>query len=227
MSVTLTQTSLKRLEGVHPHLATVIKKAAEISDIQFQITCGVRTLSAQRKLVAAGYSRTLKSRHIPAPNGLAHAVDLVVMVSGKPVWTPAAYHRLADAVKAAARQVGVSVEWGGDWSSFFDGPHFQLPWASYPGVSSVNDSPVPQPTEKELATLVPGTRGEAVMSLQRDLNAAFPGHQIKVDGDFGPATRRAVQSAAGALIGKDTDIVTASLRDKIARAARKAVPRAA
>ncbi|MFN9977709.1 MAG: M15 family metallopeptidase [Phycisphaerae bacterium] len=24
------------------------------------------------------------------------------------------------------------MEWGGDWRSFFDGPHFQLPWAGYP-----------------------------------------------------------------------------------------------
>jgi len=28
--------------------------------------------------------------------------------------------------------VGVSVEWGGDWKSFKDGPHYQLPWAKYP-----------------------------------------------------------------------------------------------
>lgn len=224
MSVSLTQASLKRLEGVHPDLVKVIKRAADQSTIQFQITCGVRTLSAQRKLVASGASRTMKSRHIPAPNGLAHAVDLVVMISGKPVWAEALYHQLADIVKKAARELGVPIEWGGDWKSFFDGPHFQLPWASYPGVTSVADAPVPQPTEKELATLVPGSRGEAVMSLQRDLNAAFPGGlQLKVDGDFGPTTRRAVQSAAGALTGKDTDIVTASLREKIAKAVRKAV----
>lgn len=223
MSVTLTKASLARLDGVHPHLVSVIKAAAETSAVQFQVTCGVRSLAAQRKLVRDGYSRTLKSRHIPAPNGLSHAVDLVVMQAGKPVWAPAAYHRLADVIKTAARSVGVTVEWGGDWGSFFDGPHFQLPWSNYPGVASVADAAPPQPTGKELATLVPGSRGSAVMDLQRDLNSAFPGGlQLTVDGDYGPATRRAVQSAAGALIGKDTDIVTAALRDKIAAAARKA-----
>jgi peptidoglycan L-alanyl-D-glutamate endopeptidase CwlK len=35
-------------------------------------------------------------------------------------------------MKTAAAAEGVPVEWGGDWRSFFDGPHFQLPWASYP-----------------------------------------------------------------------------------------------
>ena len=224
MSVKLTAASLKRFTGVHPHLVSVIRRAAEISTIQFQVTCGVRTLSAQRKLVAIGASRTLKSRHIPTQNGLGHAVDLVVMIAGKPSYASLApYAKLADIVKQAAHEIGIKVEWGGDWVGFRDGPHFQLPWAEYPGTEKVADTPAPAPTERDLATLMPGSRGEPVMALQRDLNAAFPGGlQLKIDGDFGPATRRAVQSAAGALIGKDTDIVTASLRDKIAVAARKA-----
>ena len=29
--------------------------------------------------------------------------------------------------------VGVPIEWGGDWRTFKDGPHFQLPWGKYPG----------------------------------------------------------------------------------------------
>lgn len=224
MPVTLTVQSLKRLEGVHPHLVAVIKRAAEISDLQFQVNEGVRSLNRQRALVAQGASRTLKSRHIPAPNGLGHAVDLVVYVSGRLSWEEPLYHRLADIVKGAARAMGTPIEWGGDWTSFFDGPHFQLPWDQYPGVANVADAPPPVPTEVELSTLVPGSRGEAVMSLQRDLNAAFPaGVRLVVDGDYGPTTRRAVQSAAGALTGRDADIVTPSLRKKIADAAARQV----
>ena len=37
-----------------------------------------------------------------------------------------------EAVKKAAEDVGVSIEWGGDWSKFKDGPHYQLPWSKYP-----------------------------------------------------------------------------------------------
>jgi peptidoglycan L-alanyl-D-glutamate endopeptidase CwlK len=35
-------------------------------------------------------------------------------------------------VKRAAQEVGVPVEWGGDWKSFKDGPHWQLPFKEYP-----------------------------------------------------------------------------------------------
>ena len=37
---------------------------------------------------------------------------------------------LADA--AAAANLGTPIEWGGDWVSFKDGPHWQLPHAEYP-----------------------------------------------------------------------------------------------
>ena len=35
-------------------------------------------------------------------------------------------------MKLAAEDIGIPLEWGGDWTSFKDGPHFQLPWRDYP-----------------------------------------------------------------------------------------------
>jgi peptidoglycan L-alanyl-D-glutamate endopeptidase CwlK len=35
-------------------------------------------------------------------------------------------------VKAAARQCGVPIIWGGDWPGFPDGPHFELDRGKYP-----------------------------------------------------------------------------------------------
>jgi peptidoglycan L-alanyl-D-glutamate endopeptidase CwlK len=35
-------------------------------------------------------------------------------------------------MKDAAEELEVDLEWGGDWKSFPDGPHFQLGWGSYP-----------------------------------------------------------------------------------------------
>lgn len=32
----------------------------------------------------------------------------------------------------AGKEFGIDVEWGGNWDSFRDGPHFQLTWKSYP-----------------------------------------------------------------------------------------------
>ena len=40
--------------------------------------------------------------------------------------------KIAAAMKEAGRDLGIPVEWGGDWKGFKDGPHFQLPWKEYP-----------------------------------------------------------------------------------------------
>lgn len=215
----LTKSSLKRLEGVHPDLVRVVKRAAEASGVAFQVTEGVRTLARQRALMKAGSSKTLKSRHLVAPNGYGHAVDLVAMIGGRVSWEEPLYHRIADAMKDAAFLLRVPIEWGGDWRTFFDGPHFQLPWATYPGAGLGEAAPEP-PAPAELATLMPGSKGEAVAALQADLVAL--GAALKADGDFGPKTRAAVLRVSATLQAKPTDIVTAGLRDKIAKAARRA-----
>lgn len=224
MPTKLTATSLKRLIGLHPHLAAVARRAAEITTQPFQITEGTRTSSRQRQLLKAGASRTLKSRHIPAPNGLGHALDVVAMVAGRISWEVPLYYPIADAFKQAGRELGIAIEWGGDWKGFFDGVHFQLPWAEYPGVKAAGDPPVPQPTERELATILPGAAGEAVMILQGDLNTL--GHHVKVDGHYGPVTRRAVLDVTHRLTGKRLDAVTVPIRAAIAKAAAKASKKA-
>jgi len=122
----LPSTSIKRLEGVHPDLVKVVKRAAELTDVPFIVTEGLRTLARQKQLVAAGASKTMKSRHL---NG--HAVDLAVVLNGKLSWDWPLYHKLAKIVKQAAAEVKVPIEWGGDWKSFKDGVHFQLPWSIY------------------------------------------------------------------------------------------------
>jgi len=128
----LTPTSDLRLRGVHPDLAKVVRKAAEITTIDFIVTCGKRTVEEQRKLFSAGATRTMKSRHIPGKSGFACAVDLAATVDGKVRWDWPLYAKLAKAMKQAAKDAKVPLEWGGDWTSFKDGPHFQLPWSKYP-----------------------------------------------------------------------------------------------
>jgi peptidoglycan L-alanyl-D-glutamate endopeptidase CwlK len=117
-------------------LVRVVNRCAkDWTDKQFTfgLTCGVRTLEEQKVLVKKGASKTLKSRHIPAPNGYSHAVDVVAFIDGKVRWDWPLYDKIAKAMKAAAKSEKVQIEWGGDWVSFKDGPHFQLPWATYPG----------------------------------------------------------------------------------------------
>ena len=132
----LNTTSMARLRGVHPDLVRVVLRCAadwKDKDTGFIVTCGVRTLEEQKVLVAKGASKTLRSRHIPAKNGYGHAVDLAAAIQGQVRWDWPLYDKLAKAMKAAAKAEKVPLEWGGDWVSFKDGPHFQLPWASYPG----------------------------------------------------------------------------------------------
>ncbi len=135
----LPPSSLAKLRGVHPDLVRVVLRCADDwkdADTAFIITCGVRTLAEQKVLVAKGASKTMRSRHIPAANGYAHAVDLAAVIKGQLRWDWPLYDRLAKAMKAAAKAEKVPLEWGGDWKTFKDGPHYQLPWKEYPGTKT-------------------------------------------------------------------------------------------
>jgi len=116
----------------HPDLAKVIIRAAALSDIDFTVLEVLRTVARQRELVAKGASKTMRSRHLPGANGKSHAVDIAPLDGGQVSWAWPLYHRLAPIIKQAALEVGVPIEWGGDWKSFKDGPHFQLPFNKYP-----------------------------------------------------------------------------------------------
>ena len=119
--------SLMRLKGVHPDLVKVVQHAIEISDVDFAVLEGLRTIERQRELVKAGASQTLKSRHLTG-----HAVDLAAWVDDQVDWSWPLYHKINDAMQKASIQVGVPIEWGGSWKNFADGPHWQLPWKQYP-----------------------------------------------------------------------------------------------
>jgi peptidoglycan L-alanyl-D-glutamate endopeptidase CwlK len=127
MSIILGQRSLLRLEGVHPDLVRVVKKAAAMSPLDFTVLEGLRTLDRQKQLIAAGATKTLNSRHLTG-----HAVDLAPMIGGTVRWDWPLYHQLAAVVKDAAKAENVPIQWGGDWRTFKDGPHWELPWKAYP-----------------------------------------------------------------------------------------------
>ena len=127
MTFSLSKRSLARLDGVHPDLVSVVSLAIELTEIDFGVSEGLRTEKRQRKLVASGASTTMRSRHLTG-----HAVDLVAYIGSRIAWDWPLYYKIADAMKQAADDAGVPIEWGGDWKSFKDGPHFQLPWKDYP-----------------------------------------------------------------------------------------------
>ena len=123
--------SLKRLEGVHPDLVRIVFHAAAFmpDGLEFVVTEGLRSRTRQQELVNKGASQTMRSRHLTG-----HAVDLAAIADGELRWDWPLYYTIADAVKQAAHDLGLPIEWGGDWISFKDGPHFQLPHGGYPAV---------------------------------------------------------------------------------------------
>jgi peptidoglycan L-alanyl-D-glutamate endopeptidase CwlK len=116
-----------RMVGVHPDLVRIARRALELSPVDFGITEGMRTLERQKQLVAAGASKTMKSRHLTG-----HALDVVAYVGSDVRWDWPLYTTISKAFKQAAIDLKLHVEWGGDWRSFRDGPHYQLAWREYP-----------------------------------------------------------------------------------------------
>lgn len=148
MSFTLSKSDRLKLKGVHPDLVAVVERAAELSDRPFRVLEGLRTLERQRTLKAKGASKTLNSRHIKAANGFGHAVDIAPLDGGMVSWAWPLYTPMAKVMKQAARELGVPLEWGGDWVKFRDGPHFQLPWKQYPGKTEVAEIDEDVPTDE-------------------------------------------------------------------------------
>lgn len=123
----LSARSQKNLTGVHPDLVAIVNLAAERTPIEFEVIEGLRTVERQKALVAAKASTTMNSRHITG-----HAVDLAPKVEGQIRWDWPLFRLLAPAMKQAAQDVGHPLVWGGDWTTFKDGPHFELDRKVYP-----------------------------------------------------------------------------------------------
>ena len=154
MAFKLSSRSLGKLEGVHPDMVNTVKRAIELTKVDFGVTYGVRTLEEQEKLYKAGRSQTMKSKHLIQDSGYSHAVDLVAYDGPNVVWELNVYDDICDAMAEAAEEVGAAIKWGAAWSEgdirsyegtaeeamnayidlrrsqgrrpFIDGPHFEL-----------------------------------------------------------------------------------------------------
>ena len=134
MGFKLGKTSLARLKGVDETLVNVVKRAIEISEVDFTVLEGVRTLERQRELYAQGRTApgkivtwTMKSRHIEGK-----AVDLVPYPLD---WNDLEkFKKIKDAMFQAARELDVNLRWGADWDGDgkyrekgeYDSPHFEI-----------------------------------------------------------------------------------------------------
>lgn len=151
----LSKKSIDTMTGVHPDLVKVVTLAITLTQVDFRVAEGLRSIERQRELIKRGASQTMNSRHLTG-----HAVDLVALDGAEVSWQWADYHHIAAVMKAAAEDLSIPVEWGGVWDRplqelsfdmerevaeyierrralghkrvFIDGPHFQLPFDRYP-----------------------------------------------------------------------------------------------
>lgn len=132
--------SKKNLRGIHPDLRQVIDKALQDSPLDFIVIEGLRSTARQSQLVSTGASQTMNSRHLTG-----HAVDLLpIGPDGKAAFDWPLYHKLGPAVEKAAKELGVPLTWGGRWTSFKDGPHFELKRDAYPASEWTTGDPAPK-----------------------------------------------------------------------------------
>lgn len=119
------QRSEQRLVGVHPDLVRVVRRALELSKVDFSVSEGLRTKERQTELVAKGLSKTMNSRHLTG-----HAVDLYPVAKAGADWAAADFAPIVAVMRAAAKDLGIPLVHGADWG--WDHPHHELDRRTYP-----------------------------------------------------------------------------------------------
>jgi peptidoglycan LD-endopeptidase CwlK len=188
-----------RLSQINPTLASVVKKAAEITTQPFVVLEGLRSSSRQRELYNQGKTQTLNSNHLTG-----FAVDLAPLVNGTVSWDWEHYYLLANAMDKAADSLSVPLTWGASWTSttedwedpreavrgytrirrsqgrnpFLDGPHWEIP---------KKDQYLYKQNKPSDSTL---TKKEITKEFQKLVNR-YDGDLV-VDGIWGPNTQNGV-----------------------------------
>lgn len=114
--------------GVNPALVKVVRRALELTTVDFIVIEGVRTEAQQRENVKKGVSKTMDSRHLTG-----HAVDLLPVGADwndYKCWLP-----VLDAMHKAGAELGIKLHFGITWTSnphdkparFLDAPHVEIP----------------------------------------------------------------------------------------------------
>lgn len=140
----LSKRSLTNLQGVNTNLVKVVQRAIEIAKQDFMVTEGLR--SREQCCINYGRGRTAQQctqKGVPAkyaqpniskvtwlnnPFASKHTQGRAVDLVPYPVdWNDLAKFRLiAEAMKQAAKELNVSINWGGDWQKTKDYPHFEV-----------------------------------------------------------------------------------------------------
>jgi peptidoglycan L-alanyl-D-glutamate endopeptidase CwlK len=123
------------LINVHPDLCKVIRATVQ-APVPFLVVYGLRTKAAEAQAVATGHSTTMHSRHLANADGVSCAVDVAALTNGHPDFAPGheaiVFGHIWRQILATATAMNIPLEWGGNWKTFRDWGHVQLPWSTYP-----------------------------------------------------------------------------------------------
>ena len=145
----LSDASIEKMKGVHPKLIELMKKAISNSPYDFKIVQGLRTAAYQNELYQQGRTRpgkivtkldgyNKKSNHQAKSDGYGHAVDIAVCgqydqngnyvkyTTDAEMFDNKKLVEISRHVKAVAKEMGMEIEWGGDWKTLYDTPHYEL-----------------------------------------------------------------------------------------------------
>lgn len=112
MTFKLSVRSLNRLEGVDERLVTCVKRAIELTSIDFAVTEGLRTRERQIELFNKGASMIRDGgTHVEGK-----AVDLVAYLGDRISWELNLYDDIALSMATAAREIKLPLRWGAAWN---------------------------------------------------------------------------------------------------------------
>jgi len=122
--------SLDNLSNVDKRLVDICNEL--IKEVDFTVIEGHRSLERQLELYQQGFSQidgiTKKGKHNYLPS---RAIDIIPYKKGYNPFDGSKesndmFKDLAIRFKRVANELNIKVEWGGDWKSFKDLPHFQI-----------------------------------------------------------------------------------------------------
>lgn len=133
------KSSREKLKGVHPDLVKFAEMLLDMSGYDLGISEGVRTLERQQELYAQGRTKPgcivtnvdgikYKSNHQIQSDGYGHALDIFVYnENGRVDYR----NTTMNYIGALGKMISFcyfngNIQWGGDWTSPVDKPHWEL-----------------------------------------------------------------------------------------------------
>ena len=122
--------SLDNLKNVDQRLVDICNEL--IKEIDFTVIEGYRTLERQKELFDAGFSKIdgikKKGKHNYSPS---LAIDIIPYKKGHNPFdgseeSTKMFKELNKSFDKVAKKLGIKYEWGGNWKTFVDLPHYQV-----------------------------------------------------------------------------------------------------